>query len=183
MWRVTTTFTGAPVTGGGICRLYFQSSIGTAAEAAAAVAGFWDDISAVQVNTITNTIEGFVEEVDETTGEITGFATTDTVVHVGQNAQDPLPKASMGLLRWRTGEYVSGREVRGRIFIPGLLEANNTGGVPTSSLKTAVETAAAQMIQQEDAHLVVFSRAHHVGVDVVSADFWSEWAILTSRRD
>lgn len=184
--RVTTRFVGSPATGGGINRLYFEDSLSPAA-AAGAVVDFWEACAAVQVNTLQMIVDGTMEIVDVTTGQITGLATTDTVTVTGANAQDPLPKASQGLLRLRTGEFIEGRERRGRIFIPGLLEANNDAGQVSTSLRNALNTAG-EILTATD-FFCVYSRpkpdvpGSGAFSLVASVDCWSQWAVLRSRRD
>lgn len=184
--RVTTRFSGGPAVGGGINKLYFDDSL-SAASAAGAVVDFWEACAAVQVNTLQMIVDGTVEIVDVESGQVTGLAVTDTVTVTGANNQDPLPKASQGLIRLRTGDFINGRERRGRIFVPGLLEANNEGGSVGTSLRTALATAADILVATD--LFVVYRRppADEPGTGafsiVQSASVWDQWAVLRSRRD
>lgn len=184
--RVTTRFVGGPAVGGGINKLYFEDSLAPA-DAAGAVQDFWTACAAVQVNTLQMIVDGTMEIVDVESGQVTGLATTDTVTITGANNQDPLPKASQGLLRLRTGDFIGGRERRGRIFVPGLLEANNDAGQVGTSLRNALNTAG-EILTATD-FFAVYSRpapdAPGSGAFslVASVDCWDQWAVLRSRRD
>lgn len=183
MFRVSTQLSGTVVTGGGLSQMYFSQSVGTAADAHAAVAAFWYAISPLVTSALTMTILPEVELVDTASGQVEGIETTDQVTYLGGPTADPLPLASQGLVRWRTGIYTGGREIRGRTFLPGMLETNSTNGKPAGALISAVNAAAGSLYGDPDAQLVVYSRTHGVQADVTSASMWTEWAQLRSRRD
>ena len=92
-----------------------------------------------------------------------------------------------GLLRWTTGEIVNGRQLRGRMFIPGIEEGrNNTSGRPESTFISAVNTAAAALIADANTELVVWHRPQggtggEIGA-VLTAAMQNRWSYLSSRR-
>lgn len=183
MYRVTTTFTGPLVNGGGINRLYFDEAGGTAAQAHAAVTAFWQAVDELMHVDLAFSVEGEVELVDET-GAITGVENTDTVSGAGANTGDPLPPATQGLVRWRSGLYVGGRELRGRTFIPGISELmSGTNGRPSSGALTVMNVAAGNLIANGTSELRVFSRTKSASATVVAGQAWNQWAQLRSRRD
>lgn len=183
MWRVNTRMTGVLVQGGGINRLYFNDAAGSAADAASAVAAFWTALrDQIAVGT-TLTVDGQVEEVDQSNGQVTGIESTDTVTVTGNGGGDVLPPNIQALVRWRTGTFLDGREVRGRVFVPAMLEANNTAGAPTAFLVNLVTTAAQSLVGDGDSALVVYSRKSAGAVPVTAASMWTKWAQLRSRRD
>src|SRR3990172_6405745 len=55
-----------------------------------------------------------VQKVLATTGDLVGLVSVSVAAQTFTGAGDPLPPATSLLLRWRTGEYVGGREIRGR---------------------------------------------------------------------
>ena len=126
-----------------------------------------------------------VARVDPVTGDVIGlFAVTGSSIGMDDVAQ-ALPWATQGLVRTRTGDYVGGREIRGRTFVPGPTEVSSDAGVPigayTSSVQTAFEnfgTAAGPA-----GGVGVYSPTNgsfHFG-ELYSV--WDQWAVLRSRRD
>lgn len=182
MYRITTLFSGPLVTGGGIQQFYFDQGGGTAAQAHAAVRTFWTSIALGSHTSLTITVTPEVELVDNATGQVEGIETAETYTTTGQTAGDPLPLASQGLLRWRTGVYNAGREIRGRTFLPGQVEAASTGGVPSSTTLTSWTNAGLALMNNASSELVVWSRKGQFAT-VTSASAWSQWATLRSRRD
>lgn len=182
MYRVTTLFTGPLVNGGGINQLYFDQGGGTAAQAHAAVRAFWQNIDDVMHNSVAYQVLPEVELVDNITGQVEGIETTDNYAGTGQLATDPLPPTVQGLVRWRTGVYNNGREVRGRTFLPGMCEGNSDAGAPTSGTVGVFNTAAGNLVGDPNSTLVVWSRKG-LFADVVSGQAWTKWGSLRSRRD
>lgn len=183
MYRVTTLFTGPLVTGGGISQLYFDEAGGTAAEAQSAVATFWEGVAGVMSDEVDIEVVSDVETVSVSTGQVTGITPTETVNLVGLSTGDPLPLSTQGLIRWRTGFYAGGREVRGRTFIPGMTESNSTDGKPTTGLPGSLTGVAQSLVNDASSELVVYSRSKAASAAVVSATCWDNWAVLRSRRD
>lgn len=183
MYRVSTTIVGPAASGGGYNELYFAATGGDAAAAHDAAADFWEAVGVLALSTNTFTTLGDVETVDEITGNITGVTSVTPRVKVGQNTGDPVPKSTNALIRLRTGNFEGGREVRGRIFVPGLTEGQSDAGGLLASTRTALQTAADAMRTHAGSTLVVYSRTHHKYASVASCNVWSEWAVLRSRRD
>lgn len=183
MYRVTTLFSGPLVTGGGINQFYFDEAAGTASAAAAAARAFWQAAADVMSTQVVWTVEGEVELVDET-GAITGVESTDPFTSNGSSTGDPLPIATQGLIRWRTGFFMGGRELRGRTFIPGVTEGlNGTDGKPNSGALIEMNQAPAALLGASGAEFRIFSRTKNASATVVSGSAWTQWATLRSRRD
>jgi hypothetical protein len=128
-------------------------------------------------------LEPDAEVVDPTTGQITGLEPMLAYGVTGSDPGDQLPVATQGLIRWRTGVFVGGREIRGRSFIPSPTEGNNTNGKPSSSYITNVGNAAIAILSDPAAGFAIWSRANGQVAPVVSHSVWSEWSGLRSRRD
>jgi len=185
MIRLTTTITGYP-SGAFFSTLYFDGETQGEADAAnAALDGFWNDMGAVISSALDFSVSPEVELVDVATGNITGIFLTAGASGPFGTAGEVLPLAAQGLLRWRTGQFEAGREVRGRLFIPGPVEGQQTDGVPTAAYVSAVNTRAADLITAGAGAggLVVYSVRHRVRADVVTGSCWDQWAVLRSRRD
>lgn len=124
-----------------------------------------------------------VEIIDTTTGKPTGAAAVTRANHVGTQGGDALPWANQGLVQLRSGIYVNGREQRGRIFIPGTAEPDNSGGVPIAAYRTDILLAAGLLMADVNSGLGVYSRVHKIFTTVTLVNVWAKWAMLTSRRD
>lgn len=182
MYRITTLFSGPLVQGGGINQLYFDQGGGTGADAHSAVVAFWGEVDGWMQGGLQYTVEGEIELVDNITGQVESVETTDAVSGVGSVGGDALPPANQALIRWRTGVFNGGREIRGRTFIPGIAMAASVSGVPTSELRNTLNTAAGNLIGDPDSELVVWSRKGTFAT-VTSGSAWNKFATLRSRRD
>lgn len=186
MIRVTTEWTGTLPGVPYFSTHYFAGdTAGEADAAAAAVVSLWQEVDTVVSTGLTWTVPTEVEFVDEATGAITGVEAVAGGTGAGQNGSDPLPMATQGLLRWRTGVFVSGRELRGRTFIPGPTEPNNLLGVPDPNYKGVLGPAGVNFLTAAagGGGLVVYSPTHAQAATVQSSSVWNKWSILRSRRD
>lgn len=182
MYRVRTVFTGVQGSPW-LSTMMLDQLAGSAAQAVTAVGTFWGAVDALMGNTVNWTTQADVELVNAATGQVTGITTTTPATGTGALAGELAPLVSQGLVRWRTGVYVAGREVRGRTFIPGLhINSVDDGSVLAASV-TTVNTAAAALIADANSALEIWSRVLGVSHDVASGSMWSEFASLRSRRD
>lgn len=182
MYRVRTVFTG--VTGSPwVSTAFFGEGSGTGQQAATAVGAFWSSVDSLMEVSVSWSTLADVEIVDASTGQVTGVVNTTPVTGGGVAATTGLPVATQALVRWRTGVYVGGREIRGRWFIPGLATTANTDGAPSSTVLSTVNTAAATLLADANADLEVWSRKNGTAPVAVSGSCWNQFAVLRSRRD
>lgn len=160
-----------------------QGGSNTAQLAATAVSAFWYGLRTVIANDYQMVVDPEVFSIDQATGEPTSVESTTQDSVTGANTAEPLPWVSQGLLRWHTGVFVGGREVRGRTFIPAPTTDDNTGGVPNSTYLGVLNTAGAALISATNVTLLTYSRQHHTSFAVISRSPWTKWAELRSRRD
>lgn len=178
--RITTVWSGRPGLPG-TTTLYFHENSHTAADQVDAVKAFWNSLKNNIVTGVNLTVDGTVEIVESDTGDIVGTdATGHGGVIVGTDSADPLPPSVQGLIQWRTGVYVGGREIRGRTFIGCLTETSNTNGVPPSGTIAAWTGYATTMLGSA---LAVYSPTKHQWASVASGNAWGQFAVLRSRRD
>lgn len=203
--RVTTIFGGPYVSGGGIQQFYFLDSGGTTAAACAAVKAFWANfVPYLGSGTTVNTV-GQVELIQDTDGELVGTAGVTAATVTGSGGTEVLPMASQGLIQWRTGVFSDGREIRGRTFLPAMVETSNTGGVPSGTFAGIAPTYSAALISDSASVLAIWRRprleraalgipgqpgyrpAHSArdgeSAPVSSSALSAKWAQLRSRRD
>lgn len=157
---------------------------GEATAAVDAVDNFYDALATNSTNTLTNLVLGDVERIDPATGQIIEVFGGTSQSTTGTLTGDILPPTSQALLRLRTGDYVAGRELRGRVFVTGWLESHSTGGQPNATLVTALNGAAAGLLSAASAAggWGVYSPTHRVFSLITATQVWSQFAVLRSRR-
>lgn len=164
--------------------MFFDQAAGlTAQDAADAVRAFWLTCADNMADDYTAQVELAVEDIDYTTGKPVGVTAVTASLVTGTQSADPLPWATQALVSWRTGTFVSGREIRGRTFIPGMVETLSSNGVPAGSIFTSINGAASTLASDTDSSLAIFSRKKHAVGIVTSGSMWTKWAVLRSRRD
>jgi hypothetical protein len=182
MYRVVTNFTG-PQGSPWVSTQFFDAAGGTAQQAVVTVGTMWGAIDNRMATTVLWATEPDVATIDETTGDITGVTSTTPQSGAGSGSGNILPIVTQGLIQLRTGVFLNGREVRGRIFIPGLTENDNDTGVPNAGILAVVNPAAAAAVADANSRLVVYTRANGAWAEAVTASMASYWSYLRTRRD
>jgi len=183
MYRVRTSITGGSG-GPWLSTMYFNVIGGlTAQNAVAATGAFWNGVKNLVATGIVMATEADVATMEAGTGEITGITATTPVSVTGTGTGTTAPTASQGLIRWRTGYYVGGREIRGRTFIPGLCVAAVASGNPTASYLSTANAAAATLVADANSELMIWSKKNGEVAPVLLGSTWSSFAVLRSRRD
>ena len=177
--QVATGVAGSPyyITG------YFDATFGTAQQAADAWRAFLAPASTGYRTGLTFSAMTEVGIVDASTGDLTGLTPVTLAAMSMIGGTDPLPAATSLLIRWRTGQYTNGKEIRGRTNIPGMLETFSTNGLPDSALTGAWQTRATALLASANARHVVYSKKNFGACVTTAGSPWSQWAILRSRRD
>lgn len=188
MYRVRTTFggfAGSPY----LSTMYFADPDGVldtvhAQNCVDAVAAFWGAVDANLHSSLTWVTEAEVAVLQPLTGDQTDSIPTTPANGVGGQTGGQAAHATQGLVRWGTGVWVAGRQIRGRTYIPGIAVARmSSSGLPDSTFTTATATAANALLADADAPLGVWSKKNGTFNEAVSASVWSEFAVLRSRRD
>ena len=185
MLRVTTEMQGPPGAPFYTTMYFAGTTEGEASAAVAAVAAFWGDLTAEIAAGTTWTVFGEVEVVDPVTGNITGTFSDPDVSNAFTNSADPLPWSSQILIRWRTGVFVAGREIRGRTFLPGFTEAASDNGQVESGVVSGLQTPVDDLLTAASGAggLAVYSPTNGQAALVSNGSVWNQFAILRSRRD
>lgn len=181
--RVQVAWGGSAAAGGGLSSFYFNSAVGTAAQMGSAVSTFLGATEDRRSSSATWSRVAQVETFNVVTGALEGISGLVASSGVGTIATDIMPAANQGLLRLVTGQIVVGRLLRGRLYLPATTESDNSGGAPTGTYIADYEAAAAALIADANTELVVWSQTHGVIAPVSSANVWTSWAVLRSRRD
>lgn len=185
MIRVTTVWTGmvgAPY----YTNLYADGDTAGEADAAnAAVVALWTDLEGLYHVSLTARVSPETEFVDPATGAVTGVESSAGGNVQGGAGDELLPPATQGLVRLRTGVFVAGREIRGRVFLPGLTQFVNQDGSVAVGTVSSVNTIFADYLTAMSGAggAVVWSPTHGQAAVITSTSMWTEFAVLRTRRD
>lgn len=171
--------------GGGrwVSNLHFLESAGSAAQAHAAVVAFYTALKVRMSSTVQMTVEGDVALIDTASGLITGVTAVPAVNLVGASGGSPAALATQGLIRFTTGAYIGGRQIRGRLFVWGITQADESNGGVNPAAVLAWEAAGNTLLSDANADLVVYSKKNGTQATAVAVSAWSSFAVLRSRRD
>ena len=182
MIRITTEWNG--VQGSPYySNMFFAGSLEAEANSAATAVGvFWNAIADKIGTNLDGSVLGDHAVVDPATGQTTEMFVGSAIAVPCTDVGAPLPPASQGLIRWRTGVFTNGREIRGRTFVPLPTENSNEGaGVPGNSYLIDLQAAADALVGGSELH--VYSRTGGTIAMVSGAQVWTLWASMRSRRD
>lgn len=144
------------------------------------------------------TIDPELLEFDETTGNVTGAGNTIQTPVGFSAAGDQLPHSQQALIRWTTNGIVHNRRVRGRTFIPGVLETQNSPtGTPAALIGTPLQSAIDAMLVTMSGRMRIWSQPFAGSTDpdrpnpprpgsawpIQAGSVAPFWAVLRSRRD
>ena len=185
MIRVTSEWTGAEGSPYYTTMHFGGSTQGEATAAANAVAALWNDLLGHFRDDMSVNVSDDVPQIDVVTGDILQNFVVSTALQSGLSTGDPLPPFTQALLRLRTGVYIAGRELRGKVFIPGLTENDNLNGRPLAALMSEIQDDVGNTIGglPSSNFLLVWSPTHGEAANITSQTVWDEWALLRSRRD
>jgi hypothetical protein len=185
MIRVRTVFSG--VTGSPYySNLYFAGSTdGEAQVAVTAVDAFWTGMSEWMCTPMAMLIEGSVPQIDPATGDILQVFSVGDETSAATSTSEAAPLASQILIQWRTGDYIAGRELRGRTFVPYIDIGAINDGVIASGARSSVLSDANTLLSAAAGAggLVVWSRTHGQASAISNASVWNQLAVMRSRRD
>lgn len=171
-----------PIGGAGVSTWYASAgdnAIGDVLDPLNSVYGTWATNHAA--STFSFTVPATVGIIDSTTGELTGTTThgTDTV-HLGAAAAGSVPFVSQVLAQFETGFFVSGRQLRGRIFFPGCVPSDTDAGTVADGLISDMTDELNTSINDVFA---VYSPTHRTWATINNSTIWKQFASLRSRRD
>jgi len=191
--RVTTTltgFSGAP----GYWRHYFKDVSGLVGPAmpqlcvdrvrdAVVAAG------ALFATSVTYNVSGLVDEIDESTGQITGQQSVTPRTQIGAGAGNLGPIVVGLVAQYNTDDFVNGRRIRGRSFLNPIRSAYTINSAPQAT-ELALAQAFASKMDDPGATTVRFGvytrpKGAQAGAwhDVTSTNVPQKWTVLRSRRD
>lgn len=97
---------------------------------------------------------------------------------------DPLPWASQVLIQLKTATFNNGRRLRGRFYIPGILESMCTAGELAPASQTTFNTPLQTLITDSNAQgdWAVWSKRYQSWANVATATAWNQFGIQRRRR-
>lgn len=120
------------------------------------------------------------EQIESDTGQVVGFWDAgDEIQKDGTDTSNFVTDISQVLLQMKTGFVVAGKQLRGRIFLPGLRVTGTTVGNLDPGIADAITDSANENLNDTFA---VFSRTHHEWATITQCNVWLEFASLRSRR-
>lgn len=144
---------------------------------------FLTNLSTIIRSTVTVRVDPVTEILDSVTGTIINSetATSPTTVTCTDTGQS-LPAQAQGLIRWRTGFYSFGRELRGKTYIPAPTEGSSDG-LPLGPYITTVTNAASTFINDctPDEPLLVWGKTHGVVAPIKAGPVSGSWHTLRGR--
>lgn len=167
----------------GFSILHWDADLSEAQNAADAATAWWDEINDRFANAQSMRVDPEVHLVDESTGQTIGTTTVTTASVAGTAGAVQVPQPSMVLVRWRTGAFVNGREIRGRTFLPGLSSAEVTSGGEVSANTITDVNNSVTFILADTPDLAVYSPSYATASAVTSGSCWNEFAVMRSRRE
>lgn len=166
-------------------QFYFGHEAGSASSTATAVRTFLQALASNLAAGMTATVKPEQAVIDTSSNQIVSVETAGAVSNVAYiGTGDPLPFATQVLLKLSTSQFNGGRRLRGRINIPGNLEAVCQAGALAPSSVGTYNGPAATLISATSStgKWAVWSRMHHSWASVDSATAWDQFAVLKTRR-
>lgn len=193
--RSAATLTGSAFAEPGLTQMWWSPGTvgGSTADATDILARFracWEAAKSLIDQTITIDYDPICIAVEATTGVLTGaFAGTDPSSTVCTGTGDALPRQTQGLVRLQTSTVIDGRRLRGRIYVPGPLEAANTAtGIPSSSYTSTITAGFATIFTPgaTGSNAVIWHRPQagsggNAAV-ITGVSTATTWSVLRSRR-
>lgn len=189
--RVTaewTGFLGAP----GYSSFHFMGGgglISDAQQVATRVRDAFDEVNTSIPVDVQIAIHPEVEEIDEATGEVTGFQVIDPGDPLSGVGGGGYSAPSGAVVNWRTNDLRFGRRIRGRTFLVPLNSGSydSDGTLSEDALQEVRAFADVLTTPDFDSELVVWSRpidgSGGVAGTVVGYSVPDKAAVLRSRRD
>ena len=138
---------------------------------------------------VTYNVSGLVDEIDETTGQITGQTSVTPRTQIGAGAGSLGPIVVGLIAQYSTNDFVNGRRIRGRSFLNPIRAAYTVNSAP-QAVELGLAQAFASAMDNPGATTVrfgVYTRpkgavpgAWH---DVATTSVPAKWTIMRSRRD
>lgn len=180
--RVRTIFTGVAGTPW-YSNMYFLLGGTTGAVWAATVADFWDQMAVLINANVDYQVQPEIAILDDATGDLVNAQLWAGANGSGLSSTEALPFANQGVILWNTAQFIGGRQLRGKTFVPGLTQTANDQGQLQAGTQEDIQAIADDLVGADNVGLVVYSPTNHTSGFVGSATVSSTIGVLRSRRD
>jgi hypothetical protein len=120
--------------------------------------------------------------VDSVSGQVTStWAVTAPAVTVCTGPGN-YSRAAGAVINWRTGQFVNGRELRGKTFLVPIVSGSMDSSGNLDPLTVIALRAAGQGLKNSTATMVIYSKTAHTNGAVTDATVPNMTAVLRSRR-
>lgn len=151
------SWAGSPLIGSGLSTFYFNSPPLTSD--VTIIRSFFSALGSSTPVGLQWQVPDGGEDIDETTGALTGAWGTTTTTGVTASSTSSFSEGVGARITFATAGIVAGRRVRGTLFLVPLAgNAFGTNGLLLSTAQTGIQTAAQTMIGTTAAKFVVWSR-------------------------
>lgn len=150
---------------------------------AAALSAFYNEYADHCNGTVSFSLDPEIREFDEATGQtigLTAYPGGSLWIQNGTSSPTSMPDQTAILVRWRTGQWINGRQVTGRTYLPYPSQSTG-GGQPSASVVNDIQTQAGVLIAAVG--LRIWSRTNGTTRLVTSSSVWGEYAVQRRRRD
>lgn len=163
---------------------YFDVAAGTATQASAAWAAFVFGSAGANPSSATWNTGPSIEVVDPATGAIQSIVSVPLITNYGSNVNPRADRSAQYLIRWRTGIFAGGREIRGRTNLPFVFSGDQTlAGDPTATKTSFFTGLAVTLLAATGAKHVVWSPKNGAWEYSASGSCSPGYGVLRSRRD
>lgn len=165
--------------------MYFDEVAENAQVCADTAASLWEGLDGNMNSGVDWTTEANVAELNPATGALLNIVTTDPTGGTGSGSGDMGARAAQVLIEWHTGVFAGGREIRGKTFVPGIVQSASAGdGSVDSTLVTALAAfVGTWLVEPGNATPGVWSRKNGVIHPIATGAVANQFAVLRSRRD
>lgn len=150
-----------------------------------AIAAFLESLTSYWPPALSWTIGGDCPVISITTGETVNMISTTVAGDNGTATDDQLPQMVQILTTLRTGEYVAGRGLRGRFYLPAPTEVYSDDGRFVSGSLADLNSKLSSLRSGSGAFngaWLVFSKTHKVAAYVTNAQASEVFGTLRSRN-
>jgi hypothetical protein len=180
--RIRTVFTG--VAGSPwYSNMYFDADAASGEDYIPGVHQFWTDQANFIAAAVDWIVEGEYAVIEDSTGNIVDVGDGDSLAGGGTQATETLPWANQALVNWNTGQYINGRQLRGKTFIPGLTQVSNVNGSLNPSHQASLQQRADELISDGNGAFRIYSPTHLTSAPVTGRNVPTLISVLRSRRD
>lgn len=177
---------------------------GGAAFVRSALDAFWTACMPVVDTGFTFTLDPVLYVMDPATGAVSGTLPVATFTKTGSDSAGRAPNQLQYVIQFKTGAYIGGRNLRGRVYVPGVSEFGISGGGLHASAVTALQGAGDGLVSAASAQFGIWSRPQEARqlfdsrtgqlkksyparagqlADAETASVWNKFGTLRSRRD